>query len=284
MADAPTVRRRQLASKLLRLRLAAGLDQADVAARLECDDSKVSRIETGRSGVRPSDLRMMLDLYGVDDPNEVEQMVKAARESRRRGWWVQYSLGKTFASFVSLEEEATAIRVFETQFVPGLLQTEGYTRAIYKVSERVTDPAQVDALVRVRQQRQVNVWREGRTVELWFVIGEAALRHAIGDASVRIEQLRHLIELSDLQHLEIQVLPLVSSLYAAIEGPFNLLSFQAGEPDVAYEDTSTSGLFVEDPADVANFDRAFRRITAGALPPSESRELIEKIAKDLKCA
>jgi transcriptional regulator with XRE-family HTH domain len=287
MAEAPTLRRRQLAKKLLALRLAAGLDQEDVARVLECDDSKVSRIETGRSGVRPMDLRALLNLYGVTDEAEIEEMVQAARQSRRRGWWVQYSLGKSFASFVALEEEASSIRVFENQLVPGLLQTEGYARAVYKESGRVSDPRQVDALVQVRQQRQGIVTHhagagEVRDVELWFIVGEAVLRHEIGEPRDRIEQLQHLIDVSKLPHVEVQVLPTQSSLYGVVGGSFNLLSFQAGEPDVAYEDTSTSGIFVEDAGDVAHYDRAFRRLTAGAMPVLESRELIETIVKELR--
>ncbi|WP_439675391.1 helix-turn-helix domain-containing protein [Embleya sp. MST-111070] len=287
MAEAPTVRRRQLAKKLLALRLAAGLDQEDVARVLECDDSKISRIETGRSGVRPMDLRALLALYGMTDGAEIEEMVQAARQSRRRGWWVQYSLGKSFASFVALEEEASRIRAFENQLVPGLLQTEAYARAVYKETGRVTDPRQVDAFVKVRQKRQAIVARRGSSghegdVELWFIVGEAVLRHEIGEPHVRIEQLQRLIEVSELPRVELQVLPIASGLYAAVGGSFNLLSFQAGEADVAYEDTGTSGIFVEDAEQVAHYDRAFRRLTAGAMPVLESRRFIESIVKELR--
>jgi len=280
MAEAPTVRRRQLAGKLLRLRLAAGLDQEAVARVLECDDSKISRIETGRSGVRPMDLRALLRLYGVTDETEIEQMVRAARDSRRRGWWVRYGLAKPFASFISLEAEASAVRVFETQFVPGLLQTEGYMRALYKQAQRAS-PAEVDDLVKVRLERQRI--HEIPSVELWFVIGEGALRHRIAEPEVMIDQLRHLMSLSEETRVEIQVLPMSSALYAAVDGPFNLLAFGAGEPEVAYEETASSGIFVEEADEVAMYQRAFRRLTAGALPSLESRQLMRDMIEDLRC-
>lgn len=280
MADTvPTVRRRQLARVLKTLREKAGLDQEDVAAHLECDHSKVSRIETARSGVRPIDLRKMLSLYGVTEAATVEDYVALAKQARERGWWVKYrGLHHTFSAFLGLEAEAVELRTYEETFIPGLLQTEDYARALILGSARTTG-SDVDGFVEVRRQRQTVLDRTGFT--LWVVIGEAALLHGMAPPAVRKAQLLYLVEQSSRPNVELQVLGLESGVYSAAAGPFTHLTFEGDLPDVVYEDTATAGLFVEQDEDVAAYSHAFARLMGGALPPQESRALISRIAERL---
>jgi transcriptional regulator with XRE-family HTH domain len=280
MADTvPTVRRRQLARVLKGLRERAGLDQDEVAAHLECDHSKVSRIETARSGVRPIDLRKMLALYDVTDDAQVEGYVQLAKDSRQRGWWVKYrGLHQTFSAFLGLEAETKELRTYETTFIPGLLQTEDYARALILGSAR-TAGADVEGFVEVRRQRQLVLDRA--TFTLWVVIGEAALLHAVASPAVRKGQLLHLIEQSTRSNVELQVLGLGSGLYSAAAAPFTHLTFDGDLPDVVYEDTATSGWFVEHDDDVAAYSHTFSRLIGGAMPPQESRDLIQAIAERL---
>ncbi|WP_406297000.1 helix-turn-helix domain-containing protein [Embleya sp. NBC_00888] len=282
MADTPpTVRRRRLAGELKRLREAAGLDQDAVAAALECDDSKISRIENARSGVRPIDLRKMLALYGVEDQAAVEAYVQLAKDSRQRGWWVQFhgALSAQFSAFLGLESEATKVFSYEVTFLPGLLQVPEYTRALMMGNRGSSDPNLLDERVAVRQRRQQLLERSN--FAFWVVVGEAALHHGVAPPAVRKAQLLALVEHAERPNVEIQVLPLGSGLYSAIDSPFTLLHFGTGDPPVVYEDTATGAVFVEAEDEVAVYDHAFHRLMAGALPPDESVQLIQRIAEGL---
>lgn len=278
---APTVRRRRLGAELRRLRTAAGLGINDVAAHLECDPSKISRIENGRTGIRPMDLRAVLRLCGVDDEGIIDQMVKVSRESRLQGWWTQYSdsLNKSFADFVALEDSASSIRSYETTFVPGLLQTADYSRVLVHATNPMLDTEQVERLLRIRAERQALLERSG--FHFWAVIGEAALRHSVGSPGIRKRQFHALADLAVRPNIDIQILPLDSSIYPVMTGSFNLLSFAAGDQDVAYQDVANGTVFAEAEEEVARYVYAFDQLRAAATPPLESAALFDEIAKDL---
>jgi len=288
MAHNPTVRQRRLGMELRRLREARGLSLEDVAVRLECSDSKVSRIELGRSGVRPVDLRILLDLYQVDDESERDSLLTLAREAKKRGWWHSYSsiLPSSYTELLSLEAEACDMRGFELSLVPGLLQTPDYARAVIAAVREDMAPEQVDLLGRVRKERQSVLERVGPNREAVFrltcVISESVLRTIVGGRETMRAQLEHVIAMAHRPHIRIQILPFRAGAHPAIEGSFSIIGFPAlAELDVVVLDTHTSSLYLEEPVDVGVYQRMFEDMRASALSYGESMSMIEHTAKEL---
>jgi transcriptional regulator with XRE-family HTH domain len=176
----PTVRRRQLIAELKRLRDAADLTQEDVASRLDWHHTKVFRIETGRTGPHPNDVRAMLDVYGVTDHAQREAMIQLAKDARQRGWWYSYRdvLPGQYEFFVGLEQEAASIRTFELAVIPGLLQTEDYARALVRGGPLELDPDEAERRIEVRMTRQEVLANQDRP-HFWAILDESAGRHAL---------------------------------------------------------------------------------------------------------
>ncbi|WP_436788726.1 helix-turn-helix domain-containing protein [Yinghuangia sp. YIM S10712] len=288
LAPNPTVRQRRLGTELRRLREMCGLSLEDVALRLECSDSKVSRIELGRSGVRPVDLRILLDLYGVGDETEREALLTLAREAKKRGWWRSYSsvLPPSYTELLSLEADAAGMRGFELSLVPGLLQTPDYARAVISSVRGDLSPDEVDTLVRVRAERQAILDRTGPDGEpafqLTLVLGEAVLRQVVGGRESMRAQLAYLAEASQRPNIRIQVLPFTCGAHPAIEGAFAIIDFPAlSDLDVVVVDTRMSSLYLEEPDQVRVYQRMFDDIRASALSYGDSSSLIEHAAKEL---
>ncbi|MGA4545591.1 helix-turn-helix domain-containing protein [Uniformispora flossi] len=288
LAPNPTVRQRRLGTELRRLREARGLSLEHVAARLECSDSKVSRIELGRSGVRPVDLRILLDLYAVDDDAERESLLTLSREAKKRGWWRSYSsvLPPSYTELLSLEADASGMRGFELSLVPGLLQTPDYARAVISSVRDDLAPDEVDTLVRVRAARQSILDRTGPDGEpafqLTLVLGEAVLRQHVGGRESMRAQLLHLAEAATRPNIRIQVLPFACGAHPAIEGAFAVIDFPAlSDLDVVVVDTRTSSLYLEEPEHVRVYHRMFEDIRASALSYGDSSSMIEHAAKEL---
>ncbi|UGQ13737.1 helix-turn-helix domain-containing protein [Yinghuangia sp. ASG 101] len=288
LAPNPTVRQRRLGTELRRLREICGLSLEDVALRLECSDSKVSRIELGRSGVRPVDLRILLDLYGVVDEGEREALLTLAREAKKRGWWRSYSsvLPPSYTELLSLEADASGMRGFELSLVPGLLQTPDYARAIISSVRDDLSPDEIDTLVQVRGARQAILGRTGPDGEpafrLTLVLAEAVLRQVVGGRETMRAQLAHLAEASQQPNIRIQVLPFACGAHPAIEGAFAVIEFPAlSDLDVVVVDTRTSSLYLEDSAQVRVYQRMFDDIRASALSYGDSSSMIEHAAKEL---
>lgn len=288
LAPNPTVRQRRLGTELRRLRESRGLSLEDVAQRLECSDSKVSRIELGRSGVRPVDLRILLDLYGVVDEAEREALLTLAREAKKRGWWRSYSsvLPPSYTELLSLEADASGMRGFELSLVPGLLQTPDYARAVISSVRDDLSADDVDTLVRVRCARQAILGRTGPDGEpafqLTLVLAEAVLRQVVGGRETMRAQLAYLAEASQRPNIRIQVLPFSCGAHAAIEGAFAIIEFPAlSDMDVVVVDTRTSSLYFEDTQQVRVYQRMFDDIRASALSYGDSSSMIEHAAKEL---
>ena len=281
MARGPTVRRRKLGAELRRRRSQAGLTSEEAARRVGWHQSKVSRIETGRSGARPEDVAALLDVYGVDE-EEVRQALQAlARDGAKRGWWQSYKdmLPPAYIDFISLEADACAVRTLETTVVPGLLQTARYARAVTRAVLPNHRPDQVDALVDVRIARQVVLDRE-RPLQLSAVIDEAALRRKAADFDVMREQLLRLTELARRPNVHIQVLPFSRGAHIGVTGPFTILEFpRPGDQDVVVIDHLTSSLYLERQEEVDAYNAAFDLLRSCALPPSESLAFIAGIAE-----
>ncbi|MER6365321.1 helix-turn-helix transcriptional regulator [Kitasatospora sp. NPDC001527] len=277
----PTVRQRRLARTLKELRLAAGMTIAQSARQLACAESKISRIEAAQSGIRLVDLRLLLDLYGMTEQAKRSQLEDLSRDGRLRGWWDRYSdtLSPLYADYISLEADASDAYSVETFLIPGLLQTEDYTRAVVRAQIEDASVEQVERLTKVRLERRSVLTRES-PLRLWVVLSESALKHQIGGRVVMREQLDYLVTMADQPNINIQVLPEESDVHAALFGPLVILSFpESTETDVVYVDSLLSTLYIEEPGEVFNYSNLFRRALAEALPRKESIALIKRIAK-----
>jgi transcriptional regulator with XRE-family HTH domain len=275
----PTVRRRRLASELRRFREAANLTIDEVGEKLECSASKISRIETGHVGVTPRDVRDMSELYGIDEDRR-EALVQLAREARQKGWWHTYNEVFTGA-FVGLEAEAASLRAHQALLVPGLLQTEQYTRAVIGAIRPDASQAEIDKRVRGRLARQ-RLLTDPHPPEYWAVVDEAVLHRAVGGPQVMREQLLHLAQAAALPHVTLQVVPFSTGAHAGMEAPFLILGFpEPADPDVVYVESTSSGSYLEQPADVRRYTLMFDHLRAAALRPEDTVDLIRRAADRL---
>lgn len=276
----PTVRRRRLAARLRELRENANLTIDEVGEKLECSASKISRIETGHVGVTPRDVRDMLEVYGVDD-DEREALVQLAREARKKGWWHAYNEVFT-GSFVGLESDASFLHTHQALLVPGLMQTEGYTRAVIRAIRPDVAEADVELRVRGRLNRQKLLTEEQNPPEYWAVLDEAVLQRVVGGPQVMREQLKKLVELASLPHVTLQVVPFSAGAHAGMETPFLILGFpEQADPDVVYVENSTSGVYLEQPEDVHRYTLMFDHLRAAALKPDDTVDLVDRTADRL---
>lgn len=280
MQHMPAVRRRKLGTELRRQRDLAGLTSGEAARLVGWHQSKVSRIETGRSSVRPEDVSLLLDAYGVRDA-ELRQLLDAlAGEGARGGWWQEYRevLPSAYRDFITLETDARRARTLETTVVPGLLQTPAYARALTRSVMPQLGPRQVDALVDVRIARQA-VLRAGSPMELWAVLDEAVLRRGVGGPRVMAAQLRHLVEIGSLPHVRLQVLPFSAGGHIGVTGPFVIFSFpRIADLDVVVLDHLTSSLYLDRKEDLKAYSAAFDRLRSHALSHQDSLAHISGIA------
>ena len=274
----PTVRRRRLGAELRRHRELAGLTIDQVADQLDCSASKISRLETGQTGLNPRDVRDMLALYGVGD-TELEELLAVARETRQRGWWQPYGSILTGA-YVGFEAAADRIRSYEAQCVPGLLQTADYARSMIAAVHTGRPRQEVDDRVHVRLGRQALLTQED-PVKFWCVLDEAALRRPVGGREVMRCQLEHLVRESARPNVTLQVLPMAAGEHPGMEGSFVIMSFpDAADPDTVYVTIATGGVFQEKPDDVSRYEIIFDRLQKMALSSAESAEFIATMAKE----
>ena len=281
MRHGPAVRRRKLGEELRGLRQVSGLTSREAADRLGWNQSKVSRIETGTSGVTEGDVSRLLDVYGVDDGqlrSLLQQLVGSAGGGGS-GWWHAYRglIPPQYRDFISLESQAGAARTLETSVVPGLLQTADYARAVTRSTLDGLPPAQLDSLVEIRLARQ-SVLYDSTPLRLSAVIDEAVLRRRVGGPGVMREQLRHLAHSAQLPHVTIQLLPFEAGSYIGLTGPFVIFSFpNTSDLDVVVLDHLTSSLYLERKEDLAAYSSAFRSMQAHALSPERSLDLIAAV-------
>lgn len=273
----PTVRRRRLGQELRRLRERAELTGDQVAARLGWSAAKVSRIETARTSPRESDVEALLLIYMVDSDRR-QELLALHRDANRKGWWEEYrdSLPKEYATFLGLEAEATMARSWEPQVVPGLFQIEPYVRAMMQSGQRSTleAPGSLRSRIEVRMARQEAILLAERPPGLAVVLEESVLLRPFGGAEVMRDQLRRLIEVSELPHVALRVLPM------AAEHPINTGSFTHLKlpefHDVVYLEALLGGRLIEDEAIAYRYEVAFDYLETKALDVDASRRHIEK--------
>lgn len=275
----PTVRERRLARSLRHLREGAGLTIEEVAEKLEMSASTVSRMETAQVGVRPRDLRLLLDIYEVSDA-ERDQLLQIARERRQQRWWQEYA-DLPNIPLAGLEEEASTIWQFSTQLVPGLLQTEAYARAVLEAIRLDDKPGDIERRLEVRLHRQEVLNRENAP-EYWAVLDEAVVRRQVGGPSVMAGQLGYLIEVAKLPNMTLQVLPFAGGEHAGMDGEFTLLHYrESADPDVVYIENTGSDLYLEGPEVTRRYNRIFDRVRAAAQNPGESIRTLGSIQSQL---
>lgn len=274
--SAPTVQRILLGARLRRLRESRGISATQAARAIRASESKISRIELGRNSVREIDIADLLDLYGITDPAEREQLLNAASQASQHGWWHHYLdvLPAWFHSYLGLEESARSIRSFDIQFVPGLLQTEEYSQAVLELGSHPREAT--ERMVRVRQERQQRF--EAGGLRLSAVIDEGALRRPVGSAQIMSRQLRHLMDLTDRPGLTIQVTPLRTGASYASPGSFTILSFATPDlPDVVYVEELTSALYLVKPSDTERYRQVLDLISSTSTKPAETAPFIRHL-------
>ncbi|MDT0344084.1 helix-turn-helix domain-containing protein [Streptomyces litchfieldiae] len=277
----PTVPRMVLGARLRQLREARGITGADAGERIRASHSKISRLEMGRTGFKARDVRDLLTLYGVTDEAEIATMLALALQSNTPGWWhLYYDVVPTWLNvYLGLEQTAVVIRGYELQFVPGLLQTEEYARAVVLLGPEDTED-RIERRVELRMGRQRILHRE-RPPHLWVVIDEAALRRSMGDAGLMRRQLDHLLDVSELPHVTIQVVPFAVGGHAAIAGPVTVLRPPGGElPDVVYLEQLTGGVYPDKPAEIEQYRHMMNRLVVEAHPPSATRDFLYRVRRD----
>jgi transcriptional regulator with XRE-family HTH domain len=280
---APSVRSRQLAAELRRQRDEAGLTGEEVAGRLGWSPAKVSRVETARTAVSPSDLQLLLDLYEVSRQHR-ERLTELGRTARQRGWWDAYAdmLGPEYATLIALESDADSAGWYAAQIVPGLLQTEEYAREIIRSTLLISPPGEMERRVQVRMSRQ-RVLSGDSPLELAVILDEAALERQVGGAAVMRTQLRHLVEIAEQPNVQVQVLPNAAGAHPAVTGEFTILRFpELIAPDVVYLENMTSNVYVEREAEVFRYSLALERLSTLALGHEESVALIARQADAMK--
>jgi transcriptional regulator with XRE-family HTH domain len=283
MTEDPPVRRRLLGAALRRFREQSGYTLEDAARILECDRSKISRIETGQRGVRPKELGELLTEYGVDDTRQ-EALLTVARQARQPGWWQSYEhvLDDAYQDFIGLEATAAAIWTYEAQLIPGLLQTEDYARAIARESLVNEGQDEHEQFVQVRLTRQQVLTRSSSPLQFWAILSEGSLRQFVGGSPVMQAQLRHLVEVARNQpNVNLQILPFAAGAHAATSGPFVIMKFpESPDLGVVYLEGQTGGIYLESSAEVARYTLVFEHLRAMALSTAASVRLIEEVAEE----
>jgi transcriptional regulator with XRE-family HTH domain len=278
----PTLRRRELGALLRARRLELGLTVEQVAERLLCSPSKVSRMETGQRGATARDLRDLYEIYEITDAAQRTYLASLAAEGKQQGWWQSYDLGQ-FASYVGLEGAATAIKQFQSALIPGLLQTASYARATAETlvpeaspSLPQLSPERVDEFVEVKARRHDVLTKESAP-QFSVVLDEAVLHRPVGGASGMKAQLDHVIEVSKFRNVTVQVIPYDVGAHPGMDSAFTILEFAPPVPRVVYVEGLIGHLYVERDQDIARYERVFEHLSTIALNPQESIELIAKV-------
>jgi transcriptional regulator with XRE-family HTH domain len=277
----PTATRMVLGALLRRLRESRGISREQAGEVIRASQSKISRLELGRTGFKLRDVVDLYELYGVTDQAEIATLLGLAKQANSPGWWHAYGdlVPGWFEPYLGLEQAAGIIRTYEVQFIPGLLQTPEYARAVIALGH--SREAQVERRVELRMRRQ-EILQRAQPPYLWVVIDEAALRRPIGGAAVMFAQLQHLIDLCDLPNVTIQLMPFHAAGHAAAGGPITLLRLPEPElPDVVYLEQLTSALYPDRREDIDYYRDIMNRLATQADPPTIAKATLHDILKEL---
>jgi transcriptional regulator with XRE-family HTH domain len=277
----PTAARLLLGARLRRLRESAGVSREDASRAIRASESKISRLELGRIGFKLRDVGDLLDLYRVA-ADERATLLDMAGHANAPGWWQGYgeAVPGWFAPYLGLEQAAETIRSYEVQFIPGLLQTSDYARAVLGIGAADDPERHVEQLVSVRMRRQ-RILYQPRPPRLWAVIDEGALRRPVGGPAVARAQLEHLIEMARLGHVNIQVAPLRAGSRAVAYGPVTMLRFLEDElPDVVYLEQHATASYLSKPAERLYYWNVLNRLVTDAPPPADTAAILQQILRE----
>ena len=278
----PTVPRMLLGTQLHRFREAAGVSPEAAGFEIRASRSKISRMENGRVRFKERDVTDLLTLYGVTDAKTRDGMVELVRQANAPGWWSKYGdiMADWFEAYVGLEMAASVIRTFELQFVYGLFQTEDYARAVTLLGHTTASAEEIDRRVNMRLKRQ-GLLTGTEPPQVWSVIDEGALRRPVGGPAVMQAQLKRLIEVTQLRHVTVQVVPFSRGGHAAAGGSFTVLRFGEPEvPDVVYIEQLTSALYLDKREDVDHYLEVMNHLSTEALTPAASARFISEIIRE----
>jgi transcriptional regulator with XRE-family HTH domain len=274
----PTLRRRRLRTELHGLTI----EQVQERSGGDIKAPSISRWENGERSVRPTDLRLLLDIYQVDAGRR-EALLTLARQAKERGWWQAYgpAVPDWFQVYLGLESEASSIRVYESELVHGLLQTADYYRAFLAAAPAPAGPDQDERKIEVRLARQQRL-ADPDPPQYRAVLNEAVIRRAVGGPAVMRAQLTRIAVLAALPHVTVQVLPFAAGVHPAMEGAFRILGFpERADPDVVYLENQAGSLYLEEPAETSRYAQMFTHLSAQALDPGESARMITGVAAGL---
>jgi transcriptional regulator with XRE-family HTH domain len=283
-----TVAQQELLRLLKELRDEAGLTAAQVAERMEWSESKISRIERGLNGLHPLAAKELCTLYGR--PDMIEPLQTLARAAKIKSWWQGYGdvIPSGFNVYLGLEQAAESIDWYETDLVPGILQTENYARELIRADNPDDDDVEIDRRVQVRLKRQALLTREVNPQRWHFIISESLLHRPIGPVELMTEQLNHLLEVAELPNVVLSVVPFSAGLHPGIlSGAFVLLEFptngkiRSQQPTTVYVDAYTGALATTEKDEVTRYRKAFDGITKAALTPADSIAYIKKAIKEM---
>ena len=274
-----TVRRMLVGAQLRRLRESKNISREEAGYTIRASESKISRLELGRVSFKARDVNDLLLFYGINSPDEREAIVRLAEEANEPGWWHDFNdlLPGWFETYVGLEEAAQLIRTYEVQFIPGLLQTEEYARAVNTLGHGDAKTDEIERRVQLRLRRQ-NRLDEPDGPRLWAVVDEAALWRPIGGAEVMRGQLEHLMEVAKRPGITLQVMPFKFGGHSAEGGAFTILRYAESElPDIVYVEQLTSAHYMDKRTDVDPYMVAMERLCIDAATPDDSIEIINNV-------
>ena len=278
----PTVPRMLLGIQLHRFREAAGVSPEAAGFEIRASRSKISRMENGRVRFKERDVTDLLTLYGIDDEKTRAGMVALVRQANAPGWWSKYGdiMADWFEAYLGLEMAASVIRTFELQFVHGLFQTEDYARAVTLLGHTTASAEEIDRRVNMRLKRQ-DLLTGPDPPQVWSVIDEGALRRPVGGTAVMQAQLKRLIEVAQLRHVTVQVVPFSRGGHAAAGGSFTVLRFGEPEvPDVVYIEQLTSAVYLDKREDVDHYMEVMNHLSTEALTPIQSARFLTEIIRE----
>ncbi|MEU3713186.1 helix-turn-helix domain-containing protein [Streptomyces catenulae] len=281
---APTVLRVVLGKRLQDLREKAGLSFEQAAEALDVTHATVRRMEKAEVGLKIPYVEKLLATYGVTEPTEIAGFVSLAREANRPGWWHRFRdvLPDWFSAYVSLESEANLIRGYQPAYVPGLLQTEEYARAVLRAGMPHAAADDIDRSVALRMERQSLLTRENAPT-LWVVMDETVLRRPIGDdPQVMRDQIARLVEATALPNVRLQIIPFAAGPHPAMYGPFHIFRFPIPElPDIAYAESLVGAQYFDQRNDVSQFLEALDRMCAQAAPAHATEDILGGFRKEI---
>nr|WP_162907319.1 helix-turn-helix transcriptional regulator [Allorhizocola rhizosphaerae] len=287
VSGGPTVLRIMLGANLRRLREARGITREDAGWQIRASESKISRMELGRVGFKERDVADLLTYYGLAKGEERERLLVLARDANAPGWWHRYGdiLPAWFQPYIGLESAASLIRCYEIQFIPGLLQTRDYARAVVMLGHGRAPEDEIKRRVELRMERQQVLTRPDPP-QFWAVVDEGALRRPVGGREVMRRQIQALIEATQLPNVRVQVVPFHIGGHAVHGGgAFSILRFAEPDlPDVVYVEELTSALYLDKRDDVDQYALVMETLCIEAAQPDETPEILHRIAADLDAA